>query len=62
MARKSLMAKLLIKKPKFKTRHHNRCLQCGRSRGYYRDFGVCRLCLRKLASTGQIPGMVKASW
>ncbi|MCA2959771.1 MAG: type Z 30S ribosomal protein S14 [Silvanigrellales bacterium] len=50
------------KKPKFSTRAKNRCKQCGRPRGYYRDFGVCRICLRKLALNGQIPGMVKASW
>jgi small subunit ribosomal protein S14 len=50
------------KKPKFSTRAKNRCKQCGRPRGFYRDFGVCRICLRKLALNGQIPGMVKASW
>jgi small subunit ribosomal protein S14 len=50
------------KKPKFSTRAHNRCNQCGRPRAFYRDFGVCRLCLRKLALNGQIPGMIKASW
>lgn len=50
------------KKPKFSTRQHSRCGQCGRPRAFYRDFGVCRICLRKLALNGQIPGMVKASW
>jgi len=48
--------------PKFSTRKVNRCKQCGRVHGYYRDFGLCRICLRKLASNGQIPGMTKASW
>ena len=48
--------------PKFSTRKRNRCQQCGRPRGFYRDFGLCRVCLRKYASLGQIPGMVKASW
>jgi len=34
----------------------------GRSRGNYRKFKLCRVALRDLASAGQIPGMVKASW
>jgi len=48
--------------PKFETRKHNRCPLCGRSRGYYRKFDMCRICFRKLASRGQIPGVTKASW
>ena len=39
-----------------------RCELTGRSRGNYRKFKLCRVALRDLASTGQIPGMVKASW
>ena len=39
-----------------------RCELTGRSRGNYRKFKVCRIVLRDLASSGQIPGMVKASW
>jgi len=39
-----------------------RCELTGRSRGNYRKFKLCRIALRDLASTGQIPGMVKASW
>jgi small subunit ribosomal protein S14 len=39
-----------------------RCELTGRSRGNYRKFKLCRVTLRELASTGQIPGMVKASW
>jgi|SRR5690242_21717293 small subunit ribosomal protein S14 len=39
-----------------------RCEVTGRSRGNYRKFKVCRIALRELASSGQIPGMVKASW
>lgn len=39
-----------------------RCSLTGRSRGNYRKFKLCRIALRELASTGQIPGMVKASW
>ncbi len=39
-----------------------RCELTGRSRGNYRKFRLCRIALRDLASAGQIPGMVKASW
>ncbi len=39
-----------------------RCALTGRSRGNYRKFKLCRVMLRDLASSGQIPGMVKASW
>ncbi|MDA8248230.1 MAG: 30S ribosomal protein S14 [Rhodospirillales bacterium] len=39
-----------------------RCALTGRSRGNYRKFKLCRIALRDLASGGQIPGMVKASW
>jgi len=39
-----------------------RCELTGRSRGNYRKFKLCRIKLRELASEGQIPGMVKASW
>ena len=39
-----------------------RCELTGRSRGNYRKFRLCRIKLRDLANSGQIPGMVKASW
>ena len=39
-----------------------RCEVTGRPRGNYRKFNVSRIVLRDLASAGQIPGMVKASW
>jgi small subunit ribosomal protein S14 len=39
-----------------------RCELTGRSRGNYRKFKLCRIKLRDLANSGQIPGMVKASW
>ncbi|MBS0960071.1 MULTISPECIES: 30S ribosomal protein S14 [Acetobacter] len=39
-----------------------RCKLTGRSRGNYRKFELCRIALRDLASSGQIPGLVKASW
>lgn len=43
-------------------RQHNRCELTGRPRGFHRKFKLSRIALRELASTGQIPGMVKASW
>lgn len=43
-------------------RVRNRCELTGRSRSYYRKFKLSRIALRDLASAGQIPGMVKASW
>jgi small subunit ribosomal protein S14 len=44
------------------TRVRNRCALSGRPRGYYRKFGLSRIAVRELASSGQIPGMVKSSW
>ncbi len=45
-----------------RTRVRLRCALTGRSRSNYRKFKLCRIALRDLASAGQIPGMVKASW
>jgi len=39
-----------------------RCELTGRPRANYRKFKLSRVALRELASSGQIPGMVKASW
>ena len=47
---------------KFPTRLRNRCKQCGRPRGFLRKFQLCRICFRKLALAGEIPGVTKASW
>ena len=45
-----------------KVRQRNRCELTGRPRGVYRKFKLCRIKLRELASSGQIPGVVKSSW
>ncbi len=45
-----------------KVRLRNRCELSGRPRGYYRKFRLSRIALRELASRGQVPGVVKASW
>jgi small subunit ribosomal protein S14 len=55
-------AKAAGKKAPFACRHRNRCFRCGRPRGYLRKFGLCRICFRKLALAGEIPGVVKSSW
>jgi len=61
MARASQWAKL-SRPPKFSTRTHNRCNVCGRARSFYKDFKLCRICLRELALKGELPGVTKASW
>lgn len=61
MAKKSMIAKAK-RTAKFKVREYNRCNICGRPRGYYRQFGICRICLRTMASKGELPGVRKASW
>lgn len=50
------------KGPKFEVRRKNRCNVCGRARSFIRKFGLCRICFRKLAHEGQLPGVRKASW
>jgi len=50
------------RKQKYEVRNRNRCSLCGRARSYMRRFGLCRMCFRELASKGELPGVVKASW
>ena len=45
-----------------KIRVRNRCEMTGRPRAVYRKLKLSRNMLRELASSGQIPGMVKSSW
>jgi small subunit ribosomal protein S14 len=61
LAKKALRVKAM-REPKFKVRGYNRCPICGRPRGFLRKFGICRICFRKLASEGKLPGVVKSSW
>ncbi len=61
MAKTCLIAKA-EKKPKFSSRIVNRCWKCGRKHGYMREFGLCRICFRELARTGELPGVKKSSW
>ncbi|MCL6556010.1 MAG: 30S ribosomal protein S14 [Burkholderiales bacterium] len=43
-------------------RLRNRCALTGRPRGYFRKFGLSRNKIREFALSGQIPGVIKASW
>jgi small subunit ribosomal protein S14 len=43
-------------------RVRNRCEITGRPRGNYRKFSMSRIAFRDLASSGQLPGITKASW
>jgi small subunit ribosomal protein S14 len=61
VAKKSMMIKAARTK-KFAVQNYNRCPLCGRPRAYYRKFDMCRICLRKLASVGKLPGVIKSSW
>jgi len=61
MAKKSMIIKSQ-REPKYRVQRVNRCLQCGRPRAYMRHFGLCRICFRRLALLGQVPGVRKSSW
>lgn len=61
MAKTSMIEKSK-RPPKYKVRQHNRCRICGRPKGYYRYFGLCRICLRENAHRGLLPGVKKSSW
>ncbi|MBF0538041.1 MAG: type Z 30S ribosomal protein S14 [Nitrospirae bacterium] len=59
---KTCMIEKAKRPPKFKVRAYNRCLLCGRPRGFLRKFDLCRICFRKLSLQGNIPGVTKSSW
>ncbi len=61
MAKKSKIIKSLHP-VKYKVQRRKRCYLGGRPRAYMRAFGLCRICFRELALTGQIPGVRKSSW
>ncbi len=61
MAKSSLIAKAQ-RKQRFAVRAYNRCRLCGRPRGYLRKFAMCRICFRKHALAGDLPGVIKSSW
>jgi small subunit ribosomal protein S14 len=61
MAKKALRNKA-AGKPRYRVRSYTRCKRCGRARAVFQRFGLCRLCFREMAHTGEIPGITKASW
>lgn len=61
MAKTSMIVKSK-RAPKFKVQQHNRCHLCGRPRAFIRKFALCRICFRRLALAGEIPGVTKSSW
>jgi small subunit ribosomal protein S14 len=61
MAKKSKIVKS-GRQPKYRVQQRNRCFLCGRPRAYIRKFGLCRICFRRLALVGQLPGVRKSSW
>ncbi len=60
MARKALIVKS-NRVPKFSSRRIHRCKVCGRARGYYRFFDMCRICIREAAIRGELNGFFKSS-
>jgi small subunit ribosomal protein S14 len=60
VAKKSMIER--EKRRKHPTRVRNRCKLCGRPRGYMRRFQLCRICFRRMALEGKIPGVIKSSW
>ena len=68
MAKTSMVEREKHRKYEVRVRHRcqfvdaNTNKVCGRSRGYMRRFGLCRIHFRELALEGKIPGVVKSSW
>jgi small subunit ribosomal protein S14 len=60
VAKKSIVSR--ESKRKYEVRVRNRCAQCGRPRAFMRRFGLCRICFRREALQGHLPGVVKSSW
>lgn len=44
------------------SRHTRRCWKCGRPKGVYRRFGLCRCCIFDAMRQGWLVGVRKASW
>jgi len=61
MAKKSMIIRA-GRPAKFGVRQYSRCPLCGRPRAYIRKYNLCRICFRNLALSGEIPGVIKASW
>lgn len=61
---KLFFAKKIQKLPKISIsiRFKNRCWKTGKTKSFYRFFGLCRNILRSFAHLGILPGVIKASW
>jgi small subunit ribosomal protein S14 len=62
MAKVSMVEKQKRSGTKHKVREYTRCNLCGRPHAVLKKYGICRVCFRKLALEGKIPGVKKASW
>ncbi len=64
MAKKSkvVQEKRYKRSPSKQGKVYNRCKLCGRTGGYMRDFGMCRICFRDAAHGGELPGVKKKIW
>jgi len=51
-----------IPRNSMKCRKRNICWMTGRSRGFYRDFGLSRHVLREMSHLCLLPGIKKSSW
>lgn len=60
MAKKSIIIRETRRK--YPIRVRNRCKICGRPRGFMRRFQLCRICFRREALEGRLPGVIKSSW
>jgi len=59
----AILAKIeKMPKDSSRIRLSRRCRITGRARGVYRKFELCRNELRRRAMSGEVPGLVKASW
>ena len=58
------LQKLLQNLPRnsMKCRQRNRCWLTGKSRGFYRHFGLSRNVLREMSHACLLPGVKKSSW
>lgn len=56
--------RMLQKLPRnsLEVRQRKRCMVTGRSRGYFRQFGISRHVLREMAHDCLVPGLTKSSW
>nr|YP_009398286.1 ribosomal protein S14 [Thaumatella adunca]ARW67472.1 ribosomal protein S14 [Thaumatella adunca] len=51
-----------IPRNSLKCRNRNRCWMTGRSRGFYRNFGLSRHVFREMSHSCLLPGIKKSSW